>query len=139
MAQNDNKKKALSGLKTKELLRKTLEDLSSNLYININYQMDFDTGYVGYSNKQFKMDALIKFNDSNNEIWLIKTTSSIRSDRVKGNQFDAQNIRKIKPNVKEIYLVTSDFADPKEISYRKKYSENIRKKRLYSEIDDVIS
>src|SRR5699024_10614627 len=63
----------------------------------------------------------------------------IRSDRVKGNQFDAQNIRRIKPNVKRIYLVTSDFADPKEVYNRKKYSKDIKSKRLYSEIDDVIS
>src|SRR5699024_10077333 len=139
MVQNDNKKKALSGVKVKKLLKKTLESLTSNPYINIGYQIDFDTGYEGYSNKQFKMDALIRFNDSNDEVWLIKTTSSIRSDRVKGNQFDAQNIRKIKPTVKKIYLVTSDFADSNEIDNRKKYSESIRSKKLYSEIDDVIS
>lgn len=139
MLQKDNKRKALSGVAVKKLLVKTLKDLSSNSYINIMYQMDFYTGYNGYSKKQFKMDALIQFKDSNDEIWLIKTTSSIRSDRVKGNQFDAQNIRKINPKVKKIYLVTSDFADSKETYYRKKYSEDIKNGKLYSEIDDVIS
>src|SRR5699024_8408709 len=50
-----------------------------------------------------------------------------------------QNIRKINPKVKRIYLVTSDFADPKETYNRKKYSEDITNKRLFSPIDDVIS
>lgn len=136
---NDNKRKALAGSAVKKLLRKTLNDLSSHPHIKINYQIDFKTGYVEYSKTQFKMDALIEFKDSNHEIWLIKTTSSIRSDRVKGNQFDAEHIKKIHPNVKKVYLVTSDFADPKEVYHRKKYSEDIKNKIIYSQIDDVIS
>src|SRR5699024_8864171 len=139
MGQEDNKKKALSGIAVKKLLGKTLENLSSNPHLKITYQMNYDTGYEGYVKNQFKMDALIKFHNSDDEIWLIKTTSSIRSDRVKGNHFDAQNIRKINPKVKRIYLVTSDFADPKETYNRKKYSEDITNKRLFSPIDDVIS
>lgn len=139
MAKNDNKGKALSGIKVKNLLKKTLDNLSAHPHINIDYEIDFETGYVGYSENQFKMDALIEFKNNDNEIWLIKTTSSIRSDRVKGNQFDAQNIRKINSNVTKIYLVTSDFADSKEVYNRKKYSQDIRQKRLYSKIDDVIS
>src|SRR5699024_7246641 len=71
--------------------------------------------------------------------WLIKTTNSIRSDRVKGNQFDAEHIKKLNDKVSKIFLVTSDFADAKEVSNRKKYSEKIRNKQLYSVIDDVIS
>lgn len=136
---NANQRKALAGVRVKKLLKKTLENLSSNPNIDIEFKMNFNTGYAGYTKTQFKMDALIKFKNSHDEIWLIKTTSSIRSDRVKGNQFDAQNIRKIEPNVKKIYLVTSDFADPREVANRKNYSEAIRNKRLYSEIDDVIS
>lgn len=139
MVKNDNQKKALAGTAVKKLLKKTLEDLASHPHINISYEIDFKTGYVEYCETQFKMDALIEFKDSGNEVWLIKTTRSIRSDRVKGNQFDAEHIRKIHPNVKKVYLVTSDFADPKEVYNRKKYSEDIRNKRIYSQIDDVIT
>src|SRR5699024_8369450 len=154
MGQEDNKKKALSGIAVKKLLGKTLENLSSNPHLKITYQMNYDTGYEGYVKNQFKMDALIKFHNSDDEIWLIKTTISIKSDRVKGNHLydqnirninlkennsDAQNIRKINPKVIRIYLVTSDFADPKETYNRKKYSEDITNKRLFSPIDDVIS
>src|SRR5699024_8609661 len=139
MGQEDNKKKALSGIAVKKLLGKTLENLSSNPHLKITYQMNYDTGYEGYVKNQFKMDALIKFHNSDDEIWLIKTTSSIRSDRVKGNHFDAQNIRKINPKLKRIYLVTSDFADPKETYNTKQYSGDMSNHNMCSEISDIIS
>lgn len=136
---NDNMKKYLSGRTIKQLLKKTINDLYINPNINIDYEMDYKTGYKEYDVNQFKMDAKIEFKDSDNEIWLIKTTSSIRTDRVKGNQFDAQNIRKLLPNLTKIYLVTSETDSKKENDQRKRYSSQIKQRKIYSEIDDVIT
>lgn len=55
----------------------------------------------------FKMDYQICFHDFSDEIWLIKPTSSVRSDRVYGNEFFAQNISIIESVSKMLKILLS--------------------------------
>lgn len=136
---NDNQDKVISGINVKKLLENLLIDISSNEHFNIEYELNYSVGYPNYAENQFKMDALIIFKDSDNERWLVKTTNTIRSDRAKGNQFDAQNIKQIDPKVGKIFLVTPDHINPNEVKHRIAYSRQITTGQLFSMIDDALS
>jgi len=92
--------------------------------------------------KQFKMDYSIIFHDFNDELWLLKTTSSIRSDRLHRAEFLAQNIWILETkadNINRIYVVVPDSISEKEFKAAKKYSEKIHSTKYKSFLSDVIT
>lgn len=134
----DNQQKSLSGsasnLTLSELLLKIQEIPQLNVSINKGYS-------IGYENceKQFKMDYAITFNDFDNETWLVKPTSSIRTDRIYGNEFFAQNIKIVDENVTKIFVVVPDSITEKEIKNKNDYSNKIHSETYVSFLDDVLT
>ena len=58
------------------------------------YQKNYRIGKPGYDNdKQFYVPFLVEFNDG--EKWALFSTTSMRTDRIKGQQWDAFNLKQI--------------------------------------------
>lgn len=137
----DNSEKFKSGIASNleldnllNLVKKEIPELC--ISINKNYSI----GYPGYEN-QFKMDYQIVFHDFEDEIWLIKSTNSIRSDRLYGNEFFAQNIKKINKKVSKIFVVVPDSSITKEKELKQKinYSSKISSGTYKSFLDNILT
>lgn len=134
----DNKLKSLSGVASTELLNNLLAFLSEIPDVNISINKKYQVGYPGYL-PQFRMEYEIIFNDFDGEKWLVQPTSSIRSDRAKKVEFDAQNIRILDKKVNRIYLVAPDSLNSDDIRSLKNYSTNIHSGKYKSFLTDVLT
>ncbi|MCF4964909.1 MspI family type II restriction endonuclease [Streptococcus sp. GS001] len=134
----DNHQKSLSGSASNLTLNIMLNELLLVPSINISVSKNYSIGYEGCK-KQFKMDYKICFHDFDDEVWLIKSTSSIRSDRLYGNEFFAQNIKILDPKVTNIFVVIPDSVNAVELKNKNDYSIKIRSKIYKSFIDDLLT
>lgn len=102
------------------------------------FKSEYRIGRKGFSNsKQFYAPFLITFKD--NTAWALFTTTSMRTDRVKGQQWDAINLKALNTNISQVYLVYPDGISRKEESqFLKQYSKFINKEE-YSAIDAIVS
>lgn len=99
---------------------------------------NYGIGKVGYKNKkQFYAPFLIVFADESK--WAIFTTTSMRTDRIKGQQWDALNLKEIDPLITHVYLVYPDDLPEKELyeflRQNKKYQDNDE----YTIIEAIVS
>lgn len=85
---------------------------------------------------QFGYDCAIIFDNS--VIWIIKTTTSIRSDRIKGSEFDILHLKKWYQNKKN-YKVQGYLVLLNEDSELEKLSQKIKTKTQISYFDDAIT
>lgn len=134
----DNQQKSLSGSASNLTLSELLQKIQAIPKLNISVKKGYSVGYENCE-PQFKMDYKICFHDFNEEIWLIKSTSSIRSDRLYGNEFFAQNIKIIDDKVTNIFVVIPDSINDKEIQNKIVYSNKIHSNTYVSFIDDVFT
>ena len=58
---------------------------------------------MGYNKSQFYTPFLIEFHDETK--WALFTTTSMRTDRIKGQQWDALNLKKINQSISSVYLI----------------------------------
>lgn len=134
----DNQQKTLSGKASSLTLDELLQSISKVPKLNISVSKNYSTGYKNCE-KQFKMDYQICFHDFDEELWLIKPTSSVRSDRIYGNEFFAQNIKIIDQKVSKIFIVIPDSVSDKEIQNKNTYSNKIHDTSYISFIDDILT
>lgn len=132
-----NADKSKHGREAQESLASILKRCADAGYI-IQIIAEYRIGKEGYSNdKQFYAPFLIVFEDESK--WALFTTTSMRTDRIKGQQWDAVNLKEIDPLITHVYLVYPDGVSEdikKEfIRQNKKYSEN----EEYSIIDSIVS
>ena len=86
-----------------------------------------------YQPQQFYAPFEIEFEDGTK--WEIFSSTSYKSDREKGNQWDAFNIKNIDSNVEHCYLVIfSDTEEERESIKRR----NIKLQKMFSPIDAII-
>lgn len=135
---NENQIKYKSGQGVKKLIQNVLEPISDDPNFNIKFSSNYTIGYPN-KEKQFKMDFKVVFPEFDNETWLIKGTSSVRNDRIYGNEYMAQNIRLIDDNVTNIFLVVPDSISEKEQQNAKRYAQKIKKETYVSFITDVLT
>ncbi|MGF3075974.1 MspI family type II restriction endonuclease [Facklamia sp. P13055] len=135
---NENLMKYKSGQSVKELIYNVIEPICDDPNFNVEFSSNYNIGYPN-KEKQFKMDFKVVFSEFNNETWLIKGTSSVRNDRIYGNEYMAQNIRLINDNITKIFLVVPDSISEKEMQNAKRYSEKIKSETYVSFITDVIT
>ena len=107
-----------------------------------NYILDYDpnikVGRPDYKDqKQFLIPYLVKVSET--ESWALYTTTSYRSDRVKGQQWDAFNVKAIIPEAKHAFLVFPDNAEERDKVGFKGLSKRIRDAVEYSAIDDILT
>lgn len=137
MKESSNRDKSKHGKNAQSNLVSMLDFCKRKKYIK-DYTTPFRIGKDGFSNKnQFYSPFLIVFD--NNEQWVVFTTTSMRTDRVKGQQWDSLNIKNIKPSVSKSYLVYQDCADEFEVAEFKRQNAKYQKKEEYSAIDAILN
>lgn len=99
---------------------------------------NYRIGREGFQNsRQFYVPFLIGF--SNGTKWALFTTTSMRTDRIKGQQWDAINLKSINPSITNAFLVYPDGLPENDrnefIRQNQKYISGYE----YSAIDGVIS
>jgi len=132
----------VSGAKTNETVDAMLQELVSNMQLNITVKKSYADGYPQME-KQFKMDYCVEFRDFHNAKWLLKVTNSIR-DRIYGTEFFAQNLRIIDAGantIENIFVVVPDsiVANPTEYANAKRYSDKIKGSAYKSYLTDVVT
>lgn len=137
MNRESNKDKAESGVDTKKSLIDLLENCKNSGYIS-SVEHDYAIGRKGFGDKkQFKAKALIQFESG--EKWLLYTTSSFRSDRFKGNEWDASNILEIDNKITSVYMVYADGLSQKENADFTRFSKKCCNGNLYTPFTDIVS
>ena len=132
----DNSEKFRSGYASNMTLDAVLNTLESVPQFNISVERGYQIGAPSCE-KQYKMDFKITFHNQNDEIWLVKSTSSIRSDRLYGVEYFAQNIKLHDPNIAKILVVIPNSVNDKEIRYKNNYREKINSDGFISFIDEI--
>lgn len=132
----DNSEKFRSGYASNMTLDAVLNTLESVPQFNISVERGYQIGAPSCE-KQYKMDFKITFHNQNDEIWLVKSTSSIRSDRLYGVEYFAQNIKLHDPNIAKILVVIPNSVNDKEIRYKNNYREKINCDGFISFIDEI--
>ncbi len=132
---SDNQNKYESGKSNWEGLRQLLQGC-----VKINYLKSVEEKVrlqkKGYANT-FYASFLIEFTDG--EKWALYTSKSIRSDRVKGTQWDASNLKQIDTKIKAAYLIYPDDIDPNEETAAERKNIKYQKKIEYSKLDGIVS
>jgi len=133
--------KYMSGAKSNESVETMLVDLKKDMALNFSIEKGYTEGYPNME-KQFKMDYCIVFHSFDDTKWLIKSASSVRSDRIYGHEFFAQNIRIIDEHTKKIekiFVVVPDSITSKETNEAKRYSDKINSETYKSFLSDIIT
>ena len=98
---------------------------------------NFRIGEPGFlNNEQYYSPFLIQFNDRIR--WILFTTTSLRTDRIKGQQWDSSRIKIVDGMIQKSLLVYPDDVPEKEqrafVAQRQKYETKFE----YSCIDDIV-
>ncbi len=119
-----NADKQKHGQSAKQSLKNILKRCVDVGYLK-GFWEDYRIGKEGYLSKaQFYAPFLIEFQDRSK--WALFTTTSMRTDRIKGQQWDAFNLKEIDNCITAVYLVYPDG-----ISKAKK-AEFLRQNNKYS-------
>ena len=132
-----NREKSIHGNDHQANLLNMLDDCLQNGYL-IDVVKEYRIGNPSCQNQeQFYAPFMIQF--SNKEKWIIFSTTSMRTDRIKGQQWDAFNLKSLDPLITKAFLVFPDDIDRKErelfIKQNQKYEENFE----LSAIDQILS
>ena len=107
-----NAEKSRHGKSAQDSLSFILNRCKKLNYIT-DYAEEYRIGKEGYTNeKQFYAPFLIVFPDGTK--WALYTTTSMRTDRIKGQQWDAVNLKEIDPQITKAYLVFPDGVPEKD-------------------------
>lgn len=101
--------------------------------IHPNYRIGKD----GYNKSQFYTPFLIEFHDETK--WALFTTTSMRTDRIKGQQWDALNLKKINQSISSVYLIYPDGLSTKEENKFIQQNDKYQNHKEYSAIDAIVS
>ena len=132
-----NAEKSQHGVNAQNNLENILSYCVDKGYI-ATYTKNFRTGKDGYSNdEQFYAPFVIEFVDT--EKWIIFSTTSMRTDRIKGQQWDAINLKEIDSSITKAYLVYSDsVSDHDKAEFERQHNKYISGYE-FSAIDGVIN
>ena len=133
---SDNTAKSNRGRSGQENLKDIIESLQSKDYI-VSYETDYRDGYKGFDSKQFFFQYLIEY--KNKESWILHSTTSIRSDRMNIQQWNAEHLKRLNGYIKRAYVIYPNGLSDKELKNAKKYQEKLREGTQYSAIDGVVS
>ncbi|MBQ6472316.1 MAG: MspI family type II restriction endonuclease [Victivallales bacterium] len=99
---------------------------------------NFRVGEEGYLNEeQYYSPFLIQFNDRTR--WILFTTTSLRTDRVKGQQWDSDRIKNRDEAITKAFLVYPNDLSQKVLDEFVAQREKYRMRSEFSRIDDIIS
>lgn len=128
---------AANGYAAHNELERLLRDCLSEGYLAAVIK-EYRIGRPGFSNpEQFYAPFLLQFN--NRERWIVYSTTSCRTDRIKGQQWDADNLKNLDPSITFAYLVYPDDALPSEIKSFVAQQGKYDSRWEYSRIDEIMS
>lgn len=132
----DNGEKSKHGYNAQTQLSELLKFCKDKNYIKeiiTNYRI----GKSGYKNEeQFYAPFLVTF--FNNESWILFSATSMRTDRVKGQQWDSYNLKEINHNITKSFLVYPDGVNNSELNNFHRQDLKYQEKEEYSAIDAII-
>ena len=131
---SDNTEKSNRGISGQENLKELIESLFDKDYI-ISYVEDYRDGYKGFDEKQFFFQYKIEFH--NHESWLLHSTTSIRSDRMNIQQWNAEHLKRLNGYIKKAFVVYPNGLSEKEAKIAKSYQRKLADARAYSAVDGV--
>lgn len=135
--QATNKDKNVIGRDVKNTLKNVITRLSSKFKGEFSVKYNVKFGAPNKKKNQFSADALITFKK---EIWIIKATNSYRSDRIKGNEFDFEHIKKLLGENKKVlaYFVVPDSILEKEMQSITALDTKISNERIVTYFDGAL-
>lgn len=137
MANLSNSEKAKHGRSAHVGMEEILKRCTDAGYL-VQVSKNYGIGKEGYKNdKQFYAPFLIVFSDESK--WVIFTTTSMRTDRIKGQQWDALNLKELDPLITHVYLVYPDGLGDKELSEFIRQNSKYVNKEEYSIIEQIVS
>ncbi|MGN1158293.1 MAG: hypothetical protein ACI4TK_19140 [Agathobacter sp.] len=133
---NDNQLKSLNGRLNKDSLGLLLGELLKQNLIS-SCTAEYRNGYSGYDGNQFYAPYYIEF--ENREAWLLYSVSSIRSDRVNNQQWNAYHLKQLAKNITKAFLVvpTDIINSDKEWKAASSYDRKL-KSNMFTSIDAVV-
>ena len=134
---NDNKVKAITGVMVKQSLLNVLQKCQSEGII-VFCTKDFRCGYEECAEKQFFAPFYIEFRDGS--AWIIYSTNSIRTDRMCIQQWNAEHIKVLCPNVSKAWVIVPTEITENDKEYKEvlKYNEKIASGGIKSFVDLVV-
>ena len=132
---SDNLEKSNRGISGQENLKGLIESLLDKHYI-VSYVEDYRDGYKGYDEKQFFFQYLIEF--PSHECWLLHSTTSIRSDRMNIQQWNAEHLKRLNGHIKKAFVVYPNGLSEKEEKNAKSYQRKLAEARAYTAVDGVV-
>lgn len=133
MPSADNREKVMHGLGMKRSLSSAIEELElSGAVIQRVSRPAY--GYLDMCQTQFKATEELTFADGSKAI--VYTTNSIRSDRVKEQQWDAYNIKRIDRTINYAWLVVPD---DEALLAGQSVRRNITSGDYFTAIDDILT
>lgn len=133
---DNNTYKTMHGNLGKMSLNDLIDLLKKKGYI-AEYQTPIRAGYKVINPEQFYFQFLIKFDDG--EKWIVHSTTSIRTDRINIQQWNAYHIKKVKDEITKSIIVYPDDISETERNNAISYYNKILNNQIYSAIDDVVS
>lgn len=132
-----NADKAKHGKSAQDSLATILKRCVDSGYLK-QFKTEYRAGKKGYGNsKQFYAPFLIIFEDDSR--WVLFTTTSMRTDRIKGQQWDAINLKDIDPLITHVYLVYPDGVAENVKREFLRQDKKYQDKNEYSVIDAIVS
>lgn len=135
MQLNNNQKKE-HGKNAQDCLETLLKFCKKKKYIT-KYQKNYRIGYENYSENQFYAPFIIFF--SENEKWILFSTTTMRTDRIKGQQWDSYNIKNLDSSITRCILVYPDSVNKKVENDFIRQNNKYKTKNEFSAIDNIIS
>lgn len=133
---SDNTEKSNRGRSGQENLKDIIESLQAKDYI-VSYDTDYRDGYKGFDPKQFFFQYIIEY--ENKESWILHSTTSIRSDRMNIQQWNAEHLKRLNGYIKKAYVVYPNGLSDKELRNAKNYQDKLQEGTQYSAVDGVVS
>lgn len=101
-------------------------------------QKNYGLRHPGFSNpEQYYAPFLLTFMPG--ECWAIFTTTSCRTDRIKGQQWDADHLKSLNNEIKRVYLVYPTEITEHEKNNFRKQQEKYDNLYEFSQIDRILS
>ena len=135
MPQFTNTDKTLHGKNARDTLEEIFSECKKFKYIK-EVLKDYRCGYEEYDNRQFYCNFVIVFKDDTK--WIVNITTSFRSDRLKGNQWDTYNIKEIDPSINYSILVYPDDLSKDLKDDFIAYKMRILNHQHFSAIDNIV-
>lgn len=131
-----NKSKAQRGYDNQSVLEGIFEELKAGGYIK-SFISPYRFGYADYKDDQFYAPFFLTFD--NGEKWIVYTTTSFRSDRVKEYLWDIINLKNLNSDITKAYLVYPENLSKEDEKPFRELGRKVASHEIFSNLDGVYS